>query len=178
MHFEFAFLDSLQQFRTPVMDALSVFFNYAGAHGEIWIAFTLVLLLRRSTRKAGAAMAAALCLYMLAGHWVLKPLFARPRPCDIRPEMLTLVPRPSGWSFPSGHTASGFSAAFALWMQNHRLGAPALVLAAFIAFTRLYLYVHFPTDILGGALLGLALGAAASVFVDFAEKRLQKKQNL
>lgn len=175
MRFEFAFLDGLQQFRTPVLDALSVFFNYAGAHGEIWIALTAVLLLRRSTRRAGAAVALALCLYMVAGHWVLKPLFARPRPCDLRPEMLTLVPRPSGWSFPSGHTASGFAAATALWLQNRRLGTPALVLAAFIAFTRLYLYVHFPTDVLGGIALGLALGATASALINTLEKR--KKQN-
>ena len=176
MPFEFAFLDSLQAIRNPVLDALSVFFDYAGAHGEIWILVTVILLLRRSTRKAGAAMAAALGLYMLAGHWVLKPLFARPRPCDIRPEMLTLVARPNGWSFPSGHTASGFSAAFALWMQNRRLGVPALMLAAFIGFTRLYLYVHFPTDVLGGAALGIALGAIASVFVDSMTNHFKKKQ--
>lgn len=178
MRFEFAFLDGLQTIRTPVLDAVSVFFDYAGAHGEIWIVFTVILLLRRSTRKAGAAMAVALCLYMLAGHWVLKPLFARPRPCDIRPEMLTLVARPNGWSFPSGHTASGFSAAFALWMQNRKLGVPALVLAAFIGFTRLYLYVHFPTDVLGGALLGVALGAAASALVNYMTNRFKKKQNV
>lgn len=91
MRFEFAILDGIQQFRNPVLDALAVFFDYAGAHGEIWIAFTAILLLRRFTRKAGAAMAVALALYMLAGHCLLKPLFARPRPCDLRPEMLTLV---------------------------------------------------------------------------------------
>lgn len=178
MPFEFTLLDGLQALRNPVLDALSVLFDYAGAHGEIWIVLTVILLLRRSTRKAGAAMAVALGLYMLAGHWVLKPLFARPRPCDIRPEMLTLVARPNGWSFPSGHTASGFSAAFALWMQNRRLGVPALVLAAFIGFTRLYLYVHFPTDVLGGALLGMALGVIASVFVNYTANRFKKKQNV
>lgn len=178
MRFEFDILDGIQQLRTPVLDALAVFFDYAGAHGEIWIAFTAILLLRRSTRKAGAAMAVALALYMLAGHCLLKPLFARPRPCDLRPEMLTLVSRPHGWSFPSGHTASAFSAAFALWMQNHKLGVPALVLAAFIGFTRLYLYVHFPTDILGGIALGLALGAAGSCAADKLSNRLNKKQSV
>ena len=64
------------------------------------------------------AMALALGLYMLAGHCALKPLFARPRPCDLRPEMLTLVARPHGWSFPSGHTSSAFAAAFALWLPQ------------------------------------------------------------
>lgn len=172
MPFEFAFLDWLQQFHNPVLDALAVFLNYAGEHGEIWIAFTLLLLLFRRTRKAGCAMATALVLYLVAGDCILKPLFARPRPCDIRPEMLTLVARPHGWSFPSGHTASGFAAAFALWFQNRRLGVPALVLAAFIGFTRLYLYVHFPTDILGGIALGLAAGALGSLLADKVSNRL------
>ena len=63
MPFEFAFLDWLQQFHNPVLDALAVFLNYAGEHGEIWIAFTLLLLLFRRTRKAGCAMATALVLY-------------------------------------------------------------------------------------------------------------------
>ena len=66
MPFEFAFLDWLYQFRNPVMNAISIFFDYAGAHGEIWIAFTLLLLLFRRTRKAGFAMAVALVLVMLS----------------------------------------------------------------------------------------------------------------
>ena len=124
--------------------------------------FTLLLLLFRRTRKAGCAMATALVLYLVAGDYILKPLFARPRPCDANTAITILVKRPHGHSFPSGHTASAFAAAFALWLQNRKLGVPALVLAAFIAFTRLYLYVHFPTDVLGGLVLGLALGALAS----------------
>ena len=178
MPFEFTILDALQSLRCPVLDTLAVFFDYAGAHGEIWIALTVVLLAFRRTRKAGLAMAIALCFYVLSGHWVLKPLFARPRPCDIRPEMLTLVARPNGWSFPSGHTASGFAAAFALWMQNRKLGVPALVLAGFIAFTRLYLYVHFPTDILGGIALGLAAGWLGSCFADKISNNLAKRSKI
>lgn len=169
MPFEFAFLDWLQQFHNPVLDALAVFLNYAGEHGEIWIAFTLILLLCRRTRKAGLAMAIALVSYLVAGDFILKPLFARPRPCDVNTAVTILVKRPHGHSFPSGHTASAFAAAFALWRQDRKLGSPALILAVFIAFTRLYLYVHFPTDILGGVVLGLALGALASLLADKIE---------
>ena len=166
MPFEFTILDALQKLRCPVLDALAVFFNHTGAHGEIWIAFTAVLLAFRRTRRAGFAMALALGFYMLAGHCVLKPLFARPRPCDIRPEMLTLVARPNGWSFPSGHTASAFAAAFALW------------LAAFIGFTRLYLYVHFPTDILGGIALGVAVGALGSLLADKISNKWSNRKEI
>lgn len=109
MPFEFAFLDWLQQFHNPVLDALAVFLNYAGEHGEIWIAFTLLLLLFRRTRKAGCAMATALVLYLVAGDCILKPLFARPRPCDVNTAITILVKRPHGHSFPSGHTASAFA---------------------------------------------------------------------
>ena len=77
MPFEFTILDALQALRCPVLDALAVFFDAAGAHGELWIAFTAVLLAFRRTRKAGFAMALALCLYMVSGHFILKPLFAR-----------------------------------------------------------------------------------------------------
>ena len=176
MPFEFAFLDCLQQCHNPVLDALAVFLNYAGEHGELWIAFTLLLLLFRRTRKAGCSMATALVLYLVAGDCILKPLFARPRPCDINTTITMLVARPHGHSFPSGHTASGVAAAYALWLQNRKLGAPALVLAAFIAFTRLYLYVHFPTDILGGAVLGIVLGAAASAIANYVANRKEKQQ--
>lgn len=176
MAFEFAFLDWLQQFTHPVMDALAVFFNWAGMHGELWILFGVILLLRRSTRKAGLAMLLALLFYLLVGDMILKPLFARPRPCDLNTLIQILVERPNGHSFPSGHTSSAFAAAAALFCQNKRLGIPALVLAAFIGFTRLYLYVHFPTDVLAGILLGLMLGAAASALVNFAAKKCAEKK--
>lgn len=171
MPIEFTFLDWLHQFTHPVMDALAVFFNWAGMHGELWILFGVLLLVRRPTRKAGLAMLLALLFYLVAGDMILKPLFARPRPCDLNPLVQLLVARPNGHSFPSGHTSSAFAAAGALFFQNKRLGVPALVLAAFIGFTRLYLYVHFPTDVLAGVVLGLALGAAASALVNVLEKK-------
>lgn len=171
MEFEFVFLDWLQRLTHPVMDGLAVFFNWAGMHGELWILFGVVLLVRRPTRKAGLAMLLALAFYLVAGDMILKPLFARPRPCDLRPLAEMLVERPGGHSFPSGHTSSAFAAAGALFFQDRRLGIPALVLAGFIGFTRLYLYVHFPTDVLAGVVLGLALGAAASAVVNALERK-------
>ena len=86
MSFEFTLLDALQALRCPVLDALAVFFDQAGAHGEIWIAFTAVLLAFRRTRRAGLAMALALGLYMLAGHQRehLRPEVAGARACEQR----------------------------------------------------------------------------------------------
>lgn len=177
MPFEFTLLNGLQQLHIPVMDALAIFFNYAGEHGEIWILFTVLLLLTRKNRRAGLAMALALVLYLVVGSGILKPLFARPRPCDLNPAITMLVPRPHGWSFPSGHTCSAFSAAFALFLQKRRLGIAALVLAAFIGFTRLYLYVHFPTDVLAGAAVGVALGTVSSWSANRLWERFARKSS-
>ena len=169
MNAELQFLTALQGLHTPARDAVMLFFTRLGNAGFVWIALAAILLLFRRTRKAGLAMAIALVSYLVAGDFILKPLFARPRPCDVNTAVTILVKRPHGHSFPSGHTASAFAAAFALWRQDRKLGSPALILAVFIAFTRLYLYVHFPTDILGGVVLGLALGALASLLADKIE---------
>lgn len=177
MPFEFQFLDWLQTLRTPIMNALAIFFDTAGAHGEVWIVMAAVLLCFRRTRKAGIAAALALILYLLVGNMMLKPFFARPRPCDLR-AVAMLVPRPHGHSFPSGHTASAFAAAFALWLEHKRLGTGALAVASFIGFTRLYLYVHFPTDVLGGILLGCALGAAGAYIANFLAKKSKLNRNV
>ena len=137
-----------------------------------WPSFstTPVSTVRSGSRSRCFCCSSAAPARPVAGDCILKPLFARPRPCDVNTAITILVKRPHGHSFPSGHTASAFAAAFALWLQNRKLGVPALVLAAFIAFTRLYLYVHFPTDVLGGLVLGIALGFFASWLVDSLAK--------
>ncbi len=89
---------------------------------------------------------------------------SRPRPFQlISRDIRLLIPPPSGWSFPSGHSCASFAAATAVFLRDRRFGAAALVLAALIAFSRVFLFVHYPTDVLAGAALGAvcAVGAAA-----------------
>lgn len=171
MDFEFAFLDFLQMHRSPLADALAVFLNVAGARGGVWLALALLLMLKRRTRWTGCAVLLALALHFVACDFLLKPLFARPRPCDINTTVELLIERPNGWSFPSGHTSSAFAAAGALYARRSRLALPALLLAAAIGFSRLYLYVHFPTDVLAGALLGIVLGVLAAKLTAIAASR-------
>ena len=172
MNAELQFLIALQGLHTPARDAVMLFFTRLGNAGFVWIALAAILLLFRRTRRAGCILALALVCDLVLCNFILKPLVHRVRPCDLLPEVTLLIPHPSDYSFPSGHTASGFAAAFALWFQNRKLGTPALLLAAFIGFTRLYLYVHFPTDILGGIALGLAAGALGSLLADKISNRL------
>lgn len=104
----------------------------------------------------------------------LKNLVARPRPFDVDPEIVVIIPKPSDFSFPSGHTLTAFASAFAVLSFDRRLGISALVTASLIAFSRMYLYVHFPTDILGGILLAFVIFAVVRPF--FAGKPREKKK--
>lgn len=156
---EFAVLDWIQAtlrcgFLDAVMPAVSGLCN----RGEIWILLAMVLLTIRQTRRQGAAVAVGLALDLVACNLLLKPLFGRVRPFAVNPAVTLLVRAPMDASFPSGHTAASFAAVFAMKFSGSPLWKPALALAATIAFSRLYLYVHWPSDVLGGVLLGGAVG--------------------
>lgn len=141
--------------RGPLGDTVMPVITYLGEYGVIWIILTIFLLFWKKTRLIGCTMAIALLLAWLTGECIIKLLVARPRPFHSIPELTLLIPPPGSFSFPSGHTASSFAAAFALFFWQKRSGILALVLAACIAYSRLYLYVHYPSDVLGGLILGL-----------------------
>lgn len=156
---EFAILDWIQNtLRCDLLDITLPFVSALCDHGEIWIILALVLLAIRQTRLQGAAVACGLALDLIACNLLLKPLFGRVRPFVLNPAAALLVPPPLDASFPSGHTAASFAAVAALKASGSPLWKPALGLAAVIAFSRLYLYVHWPSDVLGGILLGGAAG--------------------
>lgn len=159
MSFEFQILDFLQELHTSLLDTGMIFVSKLGDKGAVWIVLAILLLLIPKTRRAGILVAAALILDLLLCNLALKPLVARVRPYDVKEGIELLVSKPGDFSFPSGHTAASFAAASALWFtKEKRLWIPAFVLAVLIAFSRLYLYVHYPTDVLGGALLGVFCG--------------------
>ena len=147
--------------RTEFLDAAMPFVTALGNAGLIWLIAGITLICIKKYRLTGFAVLTCLVLYALIGTFGLKPLIARLRPSDLNPDMVLLIPRPTDYSFPSGHTAASFAAATAMLWNHKRLGACAMLLAAAIAFSRLYLYVHYPTDILAGILLGIGIGAAA-----------------
>lgn len=171
---ELAILDGLQSLRCGVLDRLMPFVSVLSNHGEIWILCATLLLLLRRQRKHGAACALALVLDLISCNIILKPLIGRIRPFAFRPDLPLLVPPPGDASFPSGHTAAAFAVVFALRASGSPLWKPALALAAVTAFSRLYLYVHWPTDVLGGMLLGAAVGwAGAKIVETLLRKRKQ-----
>lgn len=169
--FEFGVLNWIQSnCRAGLLDAVMPFFSALCNHGEVWIALAVILLLTRRYRHTGAVLALALILDGLCCNVILKPLIARVRPCDVNEAVELLVLRPTDWSFPSGHTAASFAAVGALRADKCGLWKPAFGLAVLIAFSRLYLYLHWPSDVLVGAALGAALGFAASRLTRWVEK--------
>lgn len=175
MNFELGILDALQTLHTPIGDLAFCFITKLGNAGFIWLVLAAVLLVRPKTRKSGVIVAAALVLDLIVCNGILKNVFARVRPCDVNSSVALLVARPTDYSFPSGHTASSFAAVAALYFAGEKkLWKPALVLAALIAFSRLYLYVHYPTDILGGIVVGIAAGFCGAKCVEMAENQFRK----
>lgn len=179
---EFIILDSIQQLRNPVLDVIIPIITMFGNGGIFWIALSAVLLIFPKTRKTGLMMGIALLMDLLICNVGLKPLVVRIRPCDINTGIELLIARPLDYSFPSGHTAASFAASFALLFSKHRKYAwPAIVLSAMIAFSRLYLYVHYPTDVLAGIIIGLLCGFLSFLLVSkidqFISNRKKGEQN-
>ncbi len=125
---ELAILNAMQAWHNPVLDPLVAVFTSTSNHGELWILLGIVLLCFRRTRKAGAGVLVAVALGAVVTNLTIKPLLMRPRPCDVNAAVAMIVPRPSGSSFPSGHTTAAFAAAAALWFAR-KPAAPAGLIA-------------------------------------------------
>ena len=172
---EFSILDFIQnQFRTPFGDFVMPLISKLGNGGIIWLVLSGLLCVFPKYRKAGVTMLTALALDVLLCNVMLKPLVGRMRPFTVNTGMELLINAPKDFSFPSGHTAASFAAAFALLFVKNKLWIPSMILASLIAFSRLYLYVHYPTDVLAGILLGLIVSVAANVICRLAEPHIKK----
>ncbi len=165
-----------ENFHNAFTDAIFPVITYLGEFGAVWLVLAAVLLCGKRTRLWGAGVLAALVLGVALGEGLLKYLVQRPRPFAVFPDASLLIPPPSGYSFPSGHACSSFAASTVLLRYSKKLGVPALILAVLIAFSRVFLFVHWPTDVLCGAALGTALGLFAPWAVEKArEKWAQRK---
>lgn len=167
---ELQILHMIQGWHQDWLNPVMIFFTTIGEGGICWIAVSIVLALIPKTRKCGLTMMAAMGITFLLGNVFLKNLIARPRPCAVDMSVILLIPHPSEYSFPSGHSANGFAAAATIFSYYHKAGILALMVSSVIAFSRLYLFVHYPTDILGGILLG----TADACFVIFCIRRWEK----
>ncbi|MBE6963197.1 MAG: phosphatase PAP2 family protein [Ruminococcaceae bacterium] len=174
---ELAVLDWIQAcVRTPFLDRVVPAFTQLSNHGEIWIAMAVLLMLWKKTRKAGLSVSCGLLLDLLTVNMLLKPLVGRVRPFAVNTAVQLLVEAPHDASFPSGHTGVSFAAVGALYASGSPLWKPASVLAALMALSRLYLYVHWPSDIIGGVIVGWLCGWLGAKLVKLAAEAIAKRK--
>ncbi len=160
---EYGILNFIQGIRSPSLDVLMIIITYIGSTAILGILPALILMLKKGSRHYGFTIAVSMILGQIAGSLLLKNIVMRPRPFNLPQGILAadtlLISPPMGeYSFPSGHSVTAFSSASALYFYNKKLGVAAYIIAAFIGLSRIYLYVHFPTDVLAGAALGIMCG--------------------
>ena len=146
----------------PFLDAVVPKLTMLGNAGIIWILAGVLLLCTKKYRRQGALVLVGLLAGLLVGNVALKHLVARSRPCWLDPSVQLLIATPTDYSFPSGHTLSSTISATILTKTDRRFGYAAIPMAALLAFSRLYLFVHVPSDVLAGAVLGLVIGVVVS----------------
>ncbi len=174
---EMSLLYAIQNLRCSFLDILMTAASAIGNGGAVWIAVTLLMLLIKKYRRCGVALAVALIFCLIFGNGIIKNFVARSRPCWENNEIELIIAVPRDYSFPSGHTFSSVAAAICITYFHKKEGLLSILLAVLIAFSRLYLFVHYPTDILGGAILGTA-AALTGIFVSkriFDNKSVKEK---
>lgn len=160
--------------RNPLLNKIMIFITSLGNGGLIWIAATILLLIPKKTRKVGIMSAVALLGSLIINNNILKNIVQRPRPFVTFTELQIIIPTPSEFSFPSGHTASSFAAAGVFYKNlPKKIGVPAIILAGVIGLSRLYVGVHYPTDVIAGVIMGLLLSFMAEQLVNFVSKKLK-----
>ena len=174
---EFDILYWFQSIHNSILDPIMVGFTKLGDAGMIWILLSILFMCTKKYRKCGVTMMLALVFSLVMCNGFMKNLVARDRPCWIDPTVQLLIKIPSDFSFPSGHTSASFAAAVAIFMYHKREGIAALILASLIAVSRLYLFVHFPTDVLTSLILGSLYGVIAYFIIKWACRRFQKVGN-
>ena len=174
---EFKLLDWIgSTFHNDFLDLAMPYVSFLGNGGWIWILLAVALMIKKKTRKAGLSVAVALVFSVVISDYILKPGIARLRPYELNPLIRLTVPPPTGFSFPSGHTQAAFAAASALRRNSKWMGITALALATLIGFSRLYLSLHFITDVVGGAAIGYSLGLTANGMITNMRYRYNAKR--
>jgi undecaprenyl-diphosphatase len=170
-----------ENLRSPLLDPIMLFITTLGNGGMLWIAITLILIAIKKTRMIGISCAIALLLQVTLINGLIKNIVGRIRPYEVIDGLNCLVGIQKDPSFPSGHTSSSFAVSYIIFRKMpKKFGIPALIMAVLIAWSRLYVGVHYPTDVLAGIIFGILLGILAIFITDklgpVIERRKAEKQ--
>ena len=163
-----------ENIRNPFLDIVMTILTYLGSGGLLWIIIAFIFLINKKYRYNGIMIAVALGLCLLIGNLTLKTIIARLRPSDVNTTIILLIKHPTDFSFPSGHSLSSFASATVIFYADKRYGVIAYIMASLIAFSRLYLYVHYPSDVFAGIVLGIAIGLITIFIAIKVKPRLNK----
>ena len=168
---ELGILHAIQLLHNPLLDQMmvTVFNDLVGSLGQLWIVVGLILLVIPKTRKCGAAVLLSYIVSFLIGNEWLKDLIARPRPCAVDDTVSLIVKKPGSFSCPSVHTYLAFSSAMAIYHYYKKAGIGVLVFASLVGFSRMFFFVHYPTDVLFGIVLGIATAFVVCTSLDKAD---------
>lgn len=163
--------------RKEWLDPVVIFITGLGDKGIFWVLVTALLFFFRRTRKTAFMCLVSLVQVLCINNLFLKNIVCRVRPYEAVAGLVPLVAKPSDWSFPSGHSACAFAAAVVLLFRMPKsVGVPAIVLAVLIALSRLYVGVHYPTDVLAGGLCGIIFAVLSVLLVNYICKVLEAKK--
>ena len=166
-----------ENLRIDALNPVIIFLTNLGNGGFFWVVLSLVLLIPKRTRKAGLVSLISMALCFIVVNLGIKPAVARIRPYDVYSHLHAIVPPLKEFSFPSGHTVNGFACTLILVrMLPKKAGIPLVILAAVIALSRLYIGVHYPSDVIAGFLIALALSEIVwIIYMYISKKRREKK---
>lgn len=156
---DYSVLEYIQSnIKNPTLDKIMVLITRLGDLDAIWIAISIIFLCSNIYYKGGISIIVSLILCGIIGNLILKNIFKRNRPFDIYEMTDLLIKKPMDYSFPSGHTMSSIAAATVIFNINYKIGIISWIIAILIAFSRMYLYVHYPSDVMIGAITGFLIG--------------------
>lgn len=176
MNFEFQILNWLQTIHVPVLDKLMIVVTTLGNGGIFWICLIVLMIAIPRTRKVGIIMAVSLLIEFVLCNLLIKPAVGRIRPYEVNSSINLLVSPPGDASFPSGHAGASFATVSAIFFAGCRVWIPAGILAVLIAFSRLYLYIHYPTDVMAGILLGIICGWAGNKLILLIDRKFKNRK--
>ncbi|MDP4179658.1 MAG: phosphatase PAP2 family protein [Bacillota bacterium] len=159
-------------FHNGILDKVMPLVTDLGNWGFLWLTVSIILIISKKYRKIGLMAMASFLLSFLLSENVIKYIVQRPRPFVLFDQYKLLIPKPSNFSFPSSHSTEAFATAAILFKKSKVTGIVFLVIAALIAFSRLYLFVHFPSDVLGGIITGLI----CAFIVNYTAKHIYKNK--
>ena len=175
MAWELSFLHMLESIHDGgIVDGIMILLSTLGNAGILWIAISLILLIPNRARKVGLQTIIAMLVTFIVGNLILKNIIHRARPYVVDPTLQLLIAKPSEYSFPSGHTMNGYTAAITFFFYNKKWGSIAIVFATAIAFSRMYNLVHFPTDIMGGLTIGICSAISVHYFMNRKKKEVRE----